>query len=253
MNSLRNIIKGEYGVCSFDTVKDHLINCRNIDKIPENPQSIILFTFPYKVKEEKPVNISRYAAVPDYHPIIMESLENQIKSLKTAYPNNKFVAFADNSPIPEVFAASVAGLGVMGKNGLLITDEYGSFVFIGEIVTDLPLATQNKITKCENCGLCLKKCPVSLNKERCLSAVTQKKQELSKEEEALIKENGYIWGCDICSEICPMNKNKKISHIKAFTENYRNEYVLSEDITGRAFAWRGEKVIMRNHNILYNK
>ncbi len=243
----------EYGVCDFSAVEDKLINCRNKEKLPNNAKSIILFAFPYKINDEKPKNISRYAAVADYHIIVMEYLNSIIDDLKKEYPNNKFVGFTDNSPIPEVFAAVNAGLGVRGKNGLLINDKYGSFVFIGEIVTDLYIKSTGQYNECLNCGLCKEKCPVALCKEKCLSAVTQKKKLLSESEQELIRNNGSVWGCDICSEVCPMNKNKAKSNIKEFIECYRNEYVVGEDSVNRPYNWRGEAVITRNHNILCGK
>ena len=249
MKEISEIIKFPFGVCSFSLLKDSLINCRNINRIPNNAQSVIIVAFPYKVKEEKPLNISRYAAVCDYHTVVEKYLEAFVKSLLEKYPNNKFVCFTDNSPIPEVYAGAVSGLGVKGKNGLLITKEYGSFVFLGEIVTDLYIESENRYSECINCGVCLKICPVHLNKEKCLSAVTQKKKDLNAEEQRLIRDNGSIWGCDICAEICPMNTDQGLSDIKEFINSYRNEYVLGEKSEDRAYNWRGEEVIKRNFSL----
>ena len=118
------------------------------------------------------------------------------------FPENSFSAFVDNSPIPEVKTAALAGLGVVGENGLLITEEFGSWVFIGEIVTDLFIECEEReIKSCIKCGKCKKVCPA---KNECLSAVSQKKGELSSEEERLLKENNIVWGCDICQEVCPL-------------------------------------------------
>lgn len=243
----------EYGVCDFALVEDKLINCRNKEKLPKSAKSIILFVFPYKIKEEKPRNISRYAAINDYHIIVMDYLNSIIADLKKEYPHNEFVGFTDNSPIPEVFAAASCGLGVKGKNGLLINEKYGSFVFIGEIVTDLYIEHTAQYGECINCGVCEKMCPVGLGKDKCLSAVTQKKKNLTDEEELQIKNSGCIWGCDICSEVCPMNKGKEKSNIKEFVNSYRDEYVPGEDMTNRPYAWRGAEVIIRNYNILCSK
>lgn len=245
-----SLLGANLGVCSFELVKDRLLPCRNLSFLPKEAKSIILFVFPYKVKEEKPKNICRYAAVPDYHEVCKETLMDFCKTLSEHYKENEFVAFIDNSPIPEVFAASAAGLGVSGKNGLLITKEYGSFVFIGEIVTDLEIENENLYGECKNCGLCKAACPVGLDKSRCLSLLTQKKGELTKEEEKLIKENGLVWGCDNCAEICPLNKEKGLSQIKPFVNGYRHSYAENEDVLGRAYAWRGEKVVKRNLNII---
>lgn len=244
----------DVGFCSFETVKYHLITCAGLKRLPVNAKTVICVIFPYKIKDEHPENISRYGAVPDYHNICGEILQKAKLKLETAFPQNQFEVFIDNSPIPEVYCASACGLGVMGKNGLLINKDYGSFVFIGEIITDLDIgATSNEPLKCLNCGKCEIVCPVCLDKEHCLSKITQKKGELTPEEEQLIKENGSVWGCDICAEVCPMNKGTKPTYIKEFTDGYRHRYTLGEDMGGRPYAWRGEKVITRNANLFKRK
>jgi epoxyqueuosine reductase QueG len=165
---LSDLLGAKVGVCGFDEIKQHLLPCRNLSYIPQNAKSVLLFVFPYKVKEEKPKNICRYAAVPDYHEVCKETLDGFCKRLSEKYGGYSFVPFLDNSPIPEVLAGATAGLGVRGKNGLLITKEYGSYIFIGEIVTDMEVVFENRYAECENCGLCEKACPVGLNKSRCL-------------------------------------------------------------------------------------
>lgn len=253
MKKLESVLNTSFGVCSFDAVKERLIDCRKKSEIPENAKSIILFVFPYKVRAEKPQNISRYASVSDYHPIVEKKLQEYIKLLEKEFRESSFVAFADNSPIPEVYSAAAAGLGVVGENGLLITEEYGSFVFIGEIVTDLYIPAENKIKECQKCGLCKKACPVGLNKNECISKITQKKKELTEAEAELIKVGGSAWGCDICAEICPLNKNTKLTNNESFINSYRDSFSPDEDSTHRPYMWRGKEIITRNHNILCKK
>ncbi len=231
--------------CNLLPLFPYLIDCRAKKRLPENAKTVIPCIFPYKVREQKPKNISRYSAVPDYHEVLAKYLESAVENLKREFPNNEFVWFADNSPIPEVRAGVLSGLGVKGDNGLLITEKYGSFVFIGEIVSDLEIECNEQSGECLHCGKCKTHCPKNIGID-CLSAVTQKKKELSPlEENAIIKFN-TVWGCDICSDVCPLNINKDFTYIPEFKENYRDEYVIGEDITHRAFAWRGEKVILRN-------
>ena len=98
-------------------------------------------------------NLSRYAAVGDYHEIVPQYLKRAVSALEQAFPEEAFVPFTDNSPIPEVRAAALAGLGRIGQNGLLIHERYGSWVFIGEIVTTLPIdAPPHQIRPCIGCG-----------------------------------------------------------------------------------------------------
>ena len=212
---------------------------------------MIVAAFPYKVKELPPKNISRYAAVCDYHEVVKLYLGKAAENLKKMFPENSFEAFCDNSPINERLAAAKAGLGVLGKNGLLITKEYGSFVFLGEIVCDIQTnAPIHEITYCNMCSLCEKNCPVSLNKDMCLSHLSQKKN-LNKTELEILKENKILWGCDICAENCPYNKDAKITYIKEFLSSYRDEFSLGEDYTFRAYTWRGEEAIKRNYVNLF--
>lgn len=253
-----NGISPLWGICPFDKIKNNLIECRAKSRLPENAKTVIVACFPYLLEDEeyKDRNISKYAVVTDYHTVALGRLEKAAEMLRILYPDNHFAVFADNSPIPEVRAACGAGLGVRGINTLLITEKYGSYVFIGEIVTDLEIkTTDNKIKACIGCKKCIDACPVkaiseiAFNKKSCLSAVTQKKGELSAEEEKLMKECGCVWGCDICQDICPMNKNAAKTEMKEFLSSPVPHVSESCKLDGRAYEWRGRKVIERNIRI----
>ncbi|MBQ0084488.1 MAG: epoxyqueuosine reductase, partial [Clostridiales bacterium] len=233
----------EMAVCEFEYVKEHLLECRAKERLPKDARSIIIAAFPYRVEQTPPKNISRYAAVPDYHTVCGKMLESAVQQLRAAYPENKFEWFIDNSPIPEVAAGVHAGLGRRGENGLLINEKYGSFVFLGEIVTDLEIEPEKGAKndkKCLDCGQCKAACPINLNKADCLSAVNQKKKGLTTEQIGQIKQSGCVWGCDICGEVCPMNKNTEPTYIEEFVSGYRKEYQPNENSEGRAYNWRGE-------------
>ena len=243
---IRAHTEAPFGFCPFVEIGEHLIECRAKARIPVGSKTVICFAFPYKIEGNPPKNISRYAAVPDYHVVCGKILEKITAALRERNKDNKFEYFIDNSPIPEVYAASRAGLGRIGKNGLLITERFGSFVFLGEIVTDLEIKSDTNVTTCADCGACKSACPVGLKKSECLSAITQQKGELSAEQKKLIKAHGSVWGCDICQNVCPHNKKAENSFIEEFCEGYRSEYQRGEDIAQRAYEWRGEKVILRN-------
>lgn len=247
-----------FGICPFDAVKDSLIECRAKSRLPENSKSIICMLFPYYL-DIKERNISRYAIVRDYHLVVGEILDSISKNLKEKYPDYNFEYFCDNSPIPEKKTAALAGLGVIGDNTLLINAKYGSWVFIGEIVTDMPISYNScKIEHCMHCGKCKEECPtgaLSLDKfdrNLCLSSITQKKKDLSEKEQQLIRSSGCAWGCDICQECCPLNKKAEKTNIVAFLKDIHSKINIGDydNLTDRAFAWRGKKVIERNISIL---
>ena len=239
-NGIKNV-----GFCAFNSVKEHLLDCRAKSRIPKGAKTVIICAFPYKVKDEPPKFLSRYAAVTDYHTVVGEFLENACKKLNQKYKENQFEWFCDNSPIPEVHTAAEAGLGVKGDNGLLITKQYGSFVFLGEIVTDLEIDCKNQYTECSHCGKCKKECPVALEKPNCLSNLSQKKK-LTDAELEILRDNEILWGCDICQNACPKNQKAQNTDIPEFINGYRDEYVMGEDTTNRPYTWRGTDLINRN-------
>ena len=223
------------------------------------PKSTVVAVFPYFVERERDANLCRYAVVPDYHTVVGDYLRDAAQKLSERDPDFHFRAFVDSSPVAEVYAAACAGLGVIGRNGLLITPQWGSYVFIGCIVTDVqtdiaPVEPQ----QCLNCGACLRSCPVKalssdgFDKNRCLSAVTQRKGELTAAETQLIRENGLVWGCDTCQSVCPMNKNARPTHIPEFLGGVKQKLLpadLAGDLSDRAFCWRGKNVLRRNLEI----
>jgi len=247
-----------WGFCKFQDIADKLISCRAKSQLPQNSNTIISALFPYYTIDIKH-NISRYAFSKDYHIIVMDILKKAAAILAQLFLNFKFVPFCDNSPIPEVQAAALCNLGVIGKNGLLINKNYGSFVFIGEIVTDMPLSYNNNkssIKSCIGCNKCIEVCPgkalseKSFTKEFCASFLSQKKGELSPEQQEIIRKSGFVWGCDLCQNFCPMNKNINCTYINEF-KNIHPIITLEncDKFDDRAFYWRPIDVIKRNIKI----
>ncbi len=222
--------------------------------------SVLIMAVPYytPAAEDRERNLSAYAVPRDYHHFFEVLFNKLLSLLKEIYPQYRFAAFADHSPIAEIEAAARAGLGVIGKNGLLLTEKYSSYVFLGELVTDAILPnTQRAIEHCAACSACLTDCPKSVC-GTCLSSLTQKKGELTDFEKQWIKQYGSVWGCDICQEVCPYTKRAKelgsiyspISYFKEDTISHLTEEQLinmtEEEFSQRAFAWRGKDTIRRN-------
>lgn len=224
-----------------------------------------LFAVPYYTTECARVtrNISAYAVSRDYHLFFSQLFADVLPRLREAFPENRFAGFTDHSPIAEGEAAVRAGLGYYGQNHLFLTDAYSSYVFLGEIITDAVLDAPPVTPRaCMNCGACLRACPVSGDVSRCLSALTQKKGNLTKEETDALLQHGMAWGCDICQEACPITKKAletgsifstipffsegAIAHIYAETVREMSD----EDFAARAYAWRGRPTILRNLELL---
>lgn len=244
----------EAGVCPFAAVSSRLLPCRAASRLPANAATVLVLLFPYRVQAEPPVNLSRYAAVEDYHHAAGEVLQRVTDTLRQQDPDGQYQPFIDNSPLPEVAAAVAAGLGFRGDNGLFYSHTYGSFVFIGCIVTDREVdAVAATDTGCNHCGACGKVCPTGRLTDggECLSAITQKKGELTEAETALLRRCGSAWGCDLCQEVCPLNRAAVIAPHPCFT-SYENELTEASltDLTGKAYGWRGANVPARNLRLL---
>ena len=271
---LKTFNLADYSVVSFQHL--NTFEVRSKQRIPQNAASVIAILFPYYNKCTQQRNISTYCAVSDYHIVVMAQLKSICEALSEKYPDNQFVPFVDSSPIDEVDMAVKAGLGVKGANSLLITEKYGSFVFIGEIVTDLQLdGVLNEYKSCAQCGLCAKHCPGGavgkteekgaqhscITTERCASFISQKKQELTAEERAILKKAKTVFGCDICQMVCPHNKKVLAGDEIAQQGNTLFcddvfDCVTAENVEAvykdRPFGFRGLKVLQRNIEI-YNE
>ena len=248
------------GVLSTHDV--HVTKQYLLDRTGIQHGSVICFAIPYYAEPHVTPNISAYAYGEDYHAYTRELGERLCGTLRQAYPQNKFALFSDHSPIDERHAAASAGLGIIGTHGMLITEKYSSYVFIAELLTDADLGgTPVPIHYCENCGACRTACPYGLQ-GGCLSALTQKKGELSEDEIQTIKKYSSAWGCDICTEVCPHTKkahrDKTIySPIPFFREHLIPRLTVDDiermdDATfaRRAYSWRGRDTIIRNLKLL---
>ena len=239
-----------------------LLSCRAAERLPEHPKTVIVCIFPY-LTPDVPHNISRYALVQDYHKIAGGMLQVFSEELEKIFPDNRFASFVDNSPIREVDAALRAGLGVKGKHSMLIHPLYGSWVFLGSLVTDLEVNIPDHPKEaCIGCGACVRACPAGaledgkVDAEKCLSAVTQQKGELTPSQQRLVKTGGLLWGCDRCSEVCPFNQGVPFTPVTAFWEDQKpwlRRGDLSRAVRFRAYGFRGPGPLRRNYDILYGE
>ena len=230
--------------------------------------TVFMIAVPYFTKacQDPCRNISAYAVSNDYHIFFRSLFDEILPLLREYFPDNRFVGFADHSPINEIDAAVRAGLGVLGDNHMLITPLYSSYVFLGEIITDAKIPTElYPLRSCNACGACQRACPANTCGGTCLSALTQKKGVLTTSEIDLIRRFQTVWGCDICQQVCPhtqkaLENGTIYTPIPFFQENQISSLTtdLINEMTqavfeARAYAWRGKEPILRNLKIIENK
>lgn len=232
-------------------------------------KSIIVIGISYNVDNCKDIEfelkgrLSKSSWGIDYHKVLNNKLELLIEELEKEL-EFEYKSFVDTGPLVDRELAKRAGIGYFGKNCSIINDDYGSFIFLGYILTNLDLNPSPKVDeKCGDCNLCIKACPTQaleepykLNPRRCISYLTQTKGTIPLElrEKMGIK----IYGCDTCQLVCPKNKEiMKSSHeefIPILTNGYMNlEELMS--ISNREFkkrygamagSWRGKTILKRN-------
>ncbi|MBR5515617.1 MAG: epoxyqueuosine reductase [Clostridia bacterium] len=243
-----------FGILSVKNSK--IVNKNLFERKTFFAKSIITFLVPYYTGETVNGNISLYAMSRDYHLYIKEVTDRIIKELKTAFPKEEFTGMGDHSPIDEVNAAAITGLGIIGDNRCLINEKYGSFVFIGEIFTSMELEQNiSQIKFCGHCNLCKESCP---SPDACLSHLTQQKGELDEKTVELMRKYNTAWGCDICQKVCILNRNAEKTPIEFFYQNRTEaltpkiiDEMSDKELESRAYGWRKRKTIKRNINILF--
>ena len=229
--------------------------------MPEAKTIVAVFVSYYRKMEKS--RLSRYARGLDYHQVIPKLLEPLCRALiKEGF---RAEVYADSWNLDERYLAWRAGLGFIGKNHMLIHPKFGSFGFLGFILTDCVLPASKPLAQntCMGCGACEKSCPGgallkgAYCQTKCVSYLTQKKGVLAAEEEAAIQRSGMLWGCDWCQEVCPHNCKIPETKIKEFSEQLLKEPELTlsnrafqKKYHDYAFSWRGIAPIQRNAEIL---
>ncbi len=235
----------------------------------EDVESIIVCLFPYYTGNAEGANLSKYAYSIDYHIIVKEKLEAIGRFLDRRIEGFHYKAFVDAGPLSDRYLAYKAGLGFWGINNHIITDKYGSYVFIGYILNNYPFeADRPQGRTCLKCFNCVRSCPgqcilgdFTIDPLRCKSYITQKKEELNDEDIGILKKHRLVWGCDVCQDVCPHNQKVE----KTIMEEFKKNLIYSVDCEelsrisnkefirrygNRAFGWRGRKVLLRSCKIL---
>lgn len=236
--------------------------------------SVLINYFPAKKQADPaaPV-ISKYAYGKDYHLVVKEKLNNLLIYIQLEVSACRGRAFVDSAPVLERPWARAAGLGWIGKNSLLISRNYGTYVFIGELIIDLEVSYDTPFTGdyCGSCTRCIDACPTSaivaprtIDARKCISYHTiENKDQVP--ESIRAKLQNQIFGCDICQDVCPWNKKIKPNQSAEFEpvagllEMDKKNWKELDPITYRkifrytAFERAGYDRIMRNISYLNEK
>ena len=231
----------------------------------EKAEGIISFGLSYKnIIPEPPdmaerLRISMYAYGNDYHRVLKEKAEALMADFTLKYACSCKI-FTDSGHLYDRMAAYSAGLGFIGRNRFLINEQFGSFIFLGHILTDIELTAevQPAENKCRGCSRCTNSCPHGasdgkfLDYRKCISYVTQKG----------IHEGfdtaGYIYGCDLCQLSCPFNEDAPQTGHEEFLENADIDYAYpsfsdimalktdGDKYKDSALMWRGPELLRKN-------
>ncbi|MEX3714946.1 tRNA epoxyqueuosine(34) reductase QueG [Cytobacillus horneckiae] len=239
----------------------------------DEPQSIISIALAYPTKMKTRVVskqgerrgiFCRASWGEDYHLVLKDRLTKLEAYLKEKVPDVKFKAMVDTGELSDRAVAERAGIGWSGKNCSIITPEFGSYVYLGEIITNIPFEPDTPLEdRCGTCNKCIDACPTGalvqggqLNAQRCISFLTQTKGFLP--DEFRDELGNRIYGCDTCQTVCPENKGKDFhfhSEMEPDPEIVKPLLKPLLRISNREFkekfgrlsgSWRGKKPIQRN-------
>jgi epoxyqueuosine reductase len=207
---------------SMSWMKNHFEKRINPTKLVENAKTVVVFATNYYSAQKNPL-FSIYAQGTDYHDVMKKRFKNFFKVLKENYPEINGRAFTDTAPLFERYFAEKAGIGWQGKNTMLITREFGSYVFLSAMLLDIEITPDSPHENfCGKCTKCLSSCPTDafvspfhLDSNNCISYLTiEHRGEFSEEQKHKI--HNSVFGCDICQEVCPWNKFAKETQEKKF-------------------------------------
>lgn len=192
---------------------------QDVSQVMPEVRSLICVALNYYTPYQRPNDdrygkISRYGWGRDYHRVMQKKLKALSEWLRSQHPDIQTRFYVDTGPVQDKFWAQQAGIGWIAKNGNVITREYGSWVFLGEILTNLELVPDEPHTAhCGTCTRCLEACPTQaiaapgvVDANRCIAYHTIENRNDTLPAEIADHLEGWVAGCDICQDVCPWNQ-----------------------------------------------
>jgi len=214
---LENWLKKDYHG-KMDYMANHFDKRLNPALLVDGAKTVISVLLNYYPKEDlfkdKDLKLSKYAYGMDYHFVIKDKLKDLLKFMVANLGDINARVFTDSAPIMDKAWAEKSGLGWQGKNGMLISKQKGSFFFVGEIILDVELAYDNPTENhCGTCTKCIDACPTDaitdanvIDGSKCISYLTIELKDEIIPNEFKDKMEGWMYGCDICQDVCPWNR-----------------------------------------------
>lgn len=221
--------KNQHGKMSY--MENHFDKRLDPTKLVEGSKSVISVLYNYytdkKQEDIEAPKISQYAFGEDYHEVIKNKLANVVEELKKDIGDFDCRIFVDSAPVLDKAWAKKSGLGWIGKNSNLITKESGSFFFIAEIICDLELEYDGPIKDyCGTCTACIDACPTEaivqpyvVDGSKCISYFTIELKDEILPKEVKGKMDNWMFGCDVCQDVCPWNSFSKKHNEPLFEPN----------------------------------
>ncbi|QGG57966.1 tRNA epoxyqueuosine(34) reductase QueG [Paenibacillus sp. B01] len=239
----------------------------------DEPLSIIAIAVGYPSKLQDPPKsepgarrgiLSRSSWGEDYHTVLRDRLARLEAWLRERVPELRAESMVDTGELSDRAVAERAGIGWSGKNSFILNRKHGTFIFLAEMITNLPLEPDSPVEDgCGSCTKCIDACPTGalvgpgqLNAQRCVSYLTQTKEMVS--DELMRKIGNRLYGCDTCQIVCPVNRGVNVTRHPEFQPDPEQVKPLLEPLLeignreykeryGRnASSWRGKKPIQRN-------
>ncbi len=221
--------KGFHGEMKY--MENHFDMRVDPTKLVPGAKSVITLLYNYYPEEIQSAGlpqVAKYAYGKDYHLVIREKLKQFLHQINLTIGEIEGRGFVDSAPVLERAWAVNSGLGWIGKNGNLINKKKGSFFFIATLITDLELTPDQPYIQdyCGTCNRCIEACPTEAilpNKEiqatQCISYFTIELKDAILPQQYEGKADEWIFGCDICQDVCPWNRFSKPHHEKDFSTN----------------------------------